>query len=279
MALSYLLYVPDISTIPVYVEQYANKLHKFTREQLQQISHPQVLDDDQQELMKQHYRMNHLPFSAMITLAKKGKLNRKFAKLKHKLPVCMSCMFGTAHRKPWHLKGKKGLIRKPSDNAPGKCVSIDQMISAQPGLIPQMAGFLTNLRIWGATIFVDHFSDYVFVALMRDLTLDETLLAKASFEQHANKGGVNIESYCADNRCFADSGFQQAVKDCNQKITYCAVGAHRQNGIVERQIKELTLISCTLLLHAKCHWADYVTTMMWPFALKEAAYRLNRLSL
>jgi hypothetical protein len=56
------------------------------------------------------------------------------------------------------------------------------MISAQPGLIPQMAGFFTNLRIWGATIFVNHYSDDVFVALMRNLTLDETLLAKASFK-------------------------------------------------------------------------------------------------
>jgi hypothetical protein len=176
--------------------------------------------------------MNHLPLPAMIKLAKKGKLNRKFAKLKHRLPVCMSCMFGTAHRKPWRSKGEKGSIRKPTDNAPGKCVSIDQMISAQPGLIPQMAGFLTNLRIWGATIFVDHYSDYVFVALMRDLTLDETLLAKTSFKRHANKGGVNIDSYRTDNGSFADSGFQQAVKDCNQKITYCAVGAHYQNGIV-----------------------------------------------
>ena len=72
------------------------------------------------------------------------------------------------------------------DAAPGKCVSMDQMVSAQPGLIPQMAGFLTNLCIWGATIFVDHFSDYLFVALMRDLTLDKTLLAKSSFERHAN---------------------------------------------------------------------------------------------
>ena len=39
------------------------------------------------------------------------------------------------------------------------------------------------------------------------------------------------------------------------------------------------MISRTLLLHAKHHWPDYVTTMMWPFALKEAAYRLNQLSL
>ena len=108
-----------------------------------------------------HYKMNHLPLLAMITLTKKGKLNRKFAKLKHRLPVCMSCMFGTAHRKSWRSKGEKGSIRKPTDNAPGKCVSIDQIISAQPGLIPQMAGFLTNLGIWGATISVDHYSDYV----------------------------------------------------------------------------------------------------------------------
>jgi hypothetical protein len=46
---------------------------------------------------------------------------------------------------------------------------MDQLVSAQPGLIPQMAGFLINLQIWGAMIFVDHYLDYVHVALMRDL--------------------------------------------------------------------------------------------------------------
>ncbi len=107
----------------------------------------------------------------------------------------MPCIFGTAHCKPWRSKGEKGLIRKHDDDAPGKIVTINQMISTQPGLIPQMAGFLTNLRIWAATIFVDHFSDFVYVALMHDLTLDKTLLAKSSFERHANKGGVTINSY------------------------------------------------------------------------------------
>jgi hypothetical protein len=156
---------------------------------------------------------------------------------------------------------------------------MDQLVLAQPGLIPQMAGFLTNLRIWGATIFVDHFSDYVYVALMRDLSLNETLLAKSSFKWHANNGGVSINSYRANNGRFAESGFQKALKDTNQKIIYCAVGAHHQNVIVKRRIKELTLISRTLLLHAKRHWPDYITTMLWPFVLKEAAFRLNRLSL
>jgi hypothetical protein len=129
----------------------------LTESELQQISTPQSLDNDQQEFMELHYKLNHLPLPAMIVLAEKGKIKKNYAKLKHRLPICMSCIFGTAHRKPWHSKG--GSIRKVSDNTPGKCVSMDQLVSAQPGLIPQMAGFLTYLRIWGATIFVDHFSD------------------------------------------------------------------------------------------------------------------------
>jgi hypothetical protein len=38
---------PDISTIPVSIEQYAAELPKLTREQLEQIPNPQILDDDQ----------------------------------------------------------------------------------------------------------------------------------------------------------------------------------------------------------------------------------------
>ncbi len=129
-----------------------------------------------------HYKMNHLPLPAMISLAEKGKLNRKFIKLKYRLPVCLYCTFGTAHCKKWRSKGAKGSIQKEEDNAHGKCVSINHMMSAQQGLIPQMDEFLTNLRIWAASIFVDHYLDYVYVALMLDLTLDESLLAKSSFK-------------------------------------------------------------------------------------------------
>jgi hypothetical protein len=52
----------------------------------------------------------------------------------------------------------------------------------------------------------------------------------------------------------------------------------KKESIIKWCIKELTLISWTLLLHAKQHWPDYITMMMWPFALKEAAYHLNQLS-
>jgi hypothetical protein len=71
------------------------------------------------------------------------------------------------------------------------------------------------------------------MALMRDLSLEETLLAKTAFERQASKGGITIFPYQADNGRFADFGFQQAIKESHQKITSCAVGAHHQNGIIE----------------------------------------------
>ncbi len=91
----------------------------------------------------------------------------------------MACLFGQAHKCPWRSKSKqKHPIRKPTDDAPGKRSSLDQMVS---GLIPQMSGRLTNLRIMGATVFVDHYSDHVYVYLMKDLTLSETLMAKHAY--------------------------------------------------------------------------------------------------
>jgi hypothetical protein len=53
---------------------------------------------------------------------------------------------------------------------------------------------------------------------MRDLGLDKTLLAKTAFERHASKGGVTIQSYQAGNGQFADSGFQQAIKEASQML-------------------------------------------------------------
>ena len=72
---------------------------------------------------------------------------------------------------------------------------------------------------------------------MRDLTLDKMLLAKTSFEKLAHDVGVAIKVCRADNGRFADKAFHDAVQDSNQTITFCAVGGHHQNVIVEIKIK------------------------------------------
>ena len=119
--------------------------------------------------------MNHLPFPAMIKLVENGNIDKGFAKIKNRQPLYMSCVSVRSHRRPWRSKKTPGTIRKESETEPGDCISIVQIVSAQPGLIPQISGYLTNMRIWGATVFVDNVSDYKHVALMCDLTLDETL--------------------------------------------------------------------------------------------------------
>ena len=128
------LSTPNISTVPVEIEQYAAELPNLSKEHLAQISNPQILDDDQRELIALHNKLNHLPFPSMIKLAEIGKIPKKLAKLKNRLPVCMSCVFGRAHKRPWRFKGKKGStsskIRNDNEVAPGDCVSLDQMVSA-----------------------------------------------------------------------------------------------------------------------------------------------------
>ena len=90
-------------------------------------------------------------------------------------------------------------------------MSVDQIVSAQPVLIPQMSGFLTNQRLGGASTFVDHVSNYVYVHLMRDLSRTETLLSKSSMEKVMAQAGGTVKHYHADNGRFADNGFNDTV--------------------------------------------------------------------
>ena len=61
-------------------------------------------------------------------------------------------------------------------------IGVDQLISAQPGLLPQWKGSPTRRRIWAATVFVDYATRFVHVALMSDQSAEETLRAKHEFE-------------------------------------------------------------------------------------------------
>jgi hypothetical protein len=270
---------PDIASIPQTSEEYCRECERITPGQIKKILNPQPLSPLQEEMMSHHYRLHHLPFPKLLTLAEKGEIPQRLAKLRGRTPICVACIFGAAHKRPWRSKSKaKNHIRKQSDDHPGSKTSTDQLVSAQPGLIPQMSGRLTALRVNGATIFADHYSDHVYVFLMRDLTLEETLLAKASYEKFLHSIGVTTKAYHADNGRFADKGFRDDCEKNNQTITFCGVGAHHQNGIAERKIKSLTLGGRTLLLHAKRMLPEYISTILWPFAIKCYEDRMNNLT-
>ena len=114
---------------------------------------------------------------------------------------------------------------------------------------------------------------------MRDLTGESTLAAKKEFEHRCAVRGIKVKHYHADNGRFAEPAFVKECERCGQDLTFCGVGAHHQNGIAERKIKDVTLISRTILLHAMRYWPEYINIMMWPFAAKCAQERMNTLQM
>ena len=86
---------------------------------------------------------------------------------------------------------------------------------------------------------------------MRDATGESTLEAKEAFERAAAERGVPIKGYHADNGRYAEHMFKDDCNDKMQRLTFCGVGAHHQNGIAEAKIKQLTLASlgqcCSML--------------------------------
>ena len=245
---------PDIAELPTKLPGLREATRQMSDAELQSLANPTPLSPAEQEFLDMHHRLFHLPYSVMFRLARVGFLPKHFLRLKNRPPPCASCLFGSQHRTNWRSRtskhGSVASLQKQDLKRPGQCVGVDQMISAQPGLVPQEKGHLTRARIWACTIFVDYYTGFTFVALMRDLTAESTLAAKREFEHRCAVRGVQVEHYHADNGRFAEPAFVDECKRCKQELTFCGVGAHHQNGIAERKIKDVTVIARTILLHA-----------------------------
>jgi Integrase core domain. len=146
-----------------------------------------------------------------------------------------------------------------------------------PWIDSSTKGRLTRARYVGATVFVDEASDFTYCHLMRDLSDEETLEAKHSYEHLMKTKDVTVKRYHCDNGAFANSKYREDGKIHGQEITFCGVGAHHQNGIVERRIKDLTESARTLLAHGMRMFPEAVKPILWPFALKAAERTRNTL--
>ena len=271
---------PDVACVPHDKEDYVRDLPKLSDGDLQHLSNPSALSDDDKEWLASHNQLNHMSRNNMYKLTLAGALPKKFMKYRSKTPFYASCAFGRAHRKQWRFKGQEvHPIRRILDDKPGARVSVDQMVSAQPGLVPQVSGHLSRSRIYCATLFIDHHTSMAYSFLQTTTSQDETLNAKASIEKMACQYNVKIKSYHADNGRFSEARFRDDCKQNDQSISFCAVGAHHQNGIVESHIKTFTLQARTCLLHAKRLWPEAITTMLWPFALQYCVESHNKFHL
>ena len=112
---------------------------------------------------------------------------------------------------------------------------------------------------------------------MKDTSGNSTLEVKEAFEHDCMTRNVLPKHYHYDNGRLAESAFKKDCESKMQHLTFCGVGAYQQNGVFERIIKELNLYSRTLVLHNQHCWPEYITNMLWPFALVASADRMDNL--
>ena len=110
---------------------------------------------------------------------------------------------------------------------------------------------------------------------MGSTSQEKSLSVKSAFERWADRFGVKIKIYHADNGRFSKQALRSKIEDANQTITFCGVGSHHQNTIVERKIQTLTLGASTLLPHTKIYLPEEIIEILWLYALMALAEQLN----
>jgi hypothetical protein len=229
----------------------------------------------QRRLSVFHERYGHLSFPKLHLMARAGLIPKDLAGVEP--PTCPGCAYGKAHRKPWRTKGTRNLRHIKPATHPGQVVSVDQLVSPTPGFVPTHRGKPTTTRYIGATVFVDHFTDFTYIHLMSKMDAESTVIAKQAFERTCSKYGVTVRHYHADNGLFDTHKFKLSIQQANQSLTFCGVNAHHQNGKAERRIKDVTQGARTALLHAVHRWPKAVDASLWPAALKNYVNLRNSL--
>jgi hypothetical protein len=102
----------NIASIPQTSADYICKSKNITPPQMEHILHPKALSPLQEETMSHHTLFHHLPFPKLLAMAKTGEIPPHLASLKRRCPICVACLFGTAHKRSWHLKLKQSLSFK-----------------------------------------------------------------------------------------------------------------------------------------------------------------------
>ena len=98
-------------------------------------------------------------------MARAGLISKNLANIDPS--TCPGCAYGKSHRKPWRCKGICNRKTLRVATRPGQVVSVDQLIVPTPGFIPTHRRTPTTKRYSGATVFVDHFSDFTYFHLMQ----------------------------------------------------------------------------------------------------------------
>jgi transposase InsO family protein len=129
---------------------------------------------------------------------------------------------------------------------------------------------------WGS-LFVDHASGKIFNFPQYSTNVLETVRTTLCLEALAKEKGFKIKEYHSTNGIFSSNKFKEHCVRQSQKYTFGGVGAKRQNGVAERNIKTVAQWACANMLHLATHWPQHANSTYWPQAINYAAWVFNRL--
>ena len=244
---------------PAHIIQMNNKLVLIEEDLSEQQITPPT------KLLRIFQKINHLPFRSIQLMAANGHYAKRLADCC--VLKCLACLFRKSSRQPWKTKSQSSGSSKLCTFW-SKCISSNQLESLTPNLIVQLKGIPTTKRYTAVTVFIDHFSCLSFTHLQSTLSSEDILQAKKAFERYFESNGVKVMHYHTDNGRFVDYAFIENIKQQNQKVTYCIVNAHFQNGVAEKRIQDLQDLTHTAMLHASAHWPKAFSNHLWPYVLR-----------
>jgi hypothetical protein len=66
------------------------------------------------------------------------------------------------------------------------------------------------------------------------------------------------------------------VASKGQRLTFCGVSTHHQNGKAEKKTRDTQDLARTCLIHATRRWPSTINAHLWPYALRLAFESLNK---
>jgi hypothetical protein len=277
----------NISNLPIlYTAPGVTSFHRYCAKQgyLNKLSDKNLSEDasptflyrnltpSQQRKLHLHERCAHAHWDQINSWIRNGSLpcDKSLASVPD--PVCATCQFGKAHKRSH--KTDTGHIGR-QHQAPGDGVSSDGMEAGCPGKMLTTHGLPSTRRLKYCSFWIDHYSQFVYVTMHESKRAEELLRSKLEFEEYAARYGVNIKNIRADNGVYTAKVIKDSCLKRQQNLTFCAVGAHWQNGIAERFIGSIVQRARTILLHAMAKWPETVTEDMWSFAIRHMVHFHN----
>jgi hypothetical protein len=154
------------------------------------------------------------------------------------VPEFASCYCGKASWQPWREKGLDNNNKIATATSPGRIMSVEQMQPMVPGMVGQMKGIPTRHTV-----------------MPSGEGGEKALHAKMAFEGFAHSLNFWIQHCPIQPQVLAEN-------------SVFGLKTHFQNGVAERQIRDLSDRERASLLHAKERWSKAISVHLCPYAVR-----------